>query len=277
MSSSPDPPQWSEGTGVPFIPSIPRRTSSNIQLNDAHVGTMGSFLANPPLPPPHQSSAYRVSVRGSTVRSKGRASSPLRQPDSSTREAPTRTFVPDIFPADLLYAPKLSHARLLIDLRLSSPMFVGGATVEGEIHLVVDGGPNAGRRKSPYALSIYRICVMVVGIERCKGKKEIFQALTTELLDMNNPLPLNMQPVQGDAQCWSVVPSSTILPFRVDLPIMMGPPPYESKRAGVKYMASTTIEFNIGKKKHFARQSKDIIVLTVHDRRSTCDCMDISL
>ena len=67
---------------------------------------------------------------------------------------------------------------------------------------------------------------------------------------------------------WDVVASELVLPFRLDLPVDMGPPPYESKKAGISYWLSTLAEFKIAGKQHFVCESQEIMDLTVHDRRS---------
>ena len=144
---------------------------------------------------------------------------------------------------------------------------MGGATVEGEVHLIIDGGLMRNVRKGHATVSISRIVVTLVGIESCKGKQAIFRALATEVLDEKNPLPLNMGAKSNGIGSWTVQPSSSVILFRLDLPVMMGPPPYESKKAGIRYMVSTTVEASVGKKKLCVRQSKDVVVLTVHDRK----------
>jgi len=58
----------------------------------------------------------------------------------------------------------------------------------------------------------------------------------------------------------------SVLPFRLDLPVVMGPPPYKDKKVGIKYIVSTTVEAKIADKAEFVRESQDVAVLTVHDR-----------
>ena len=274
-SSSASPPEnedwsWSKEAGKKVPPRIvPERRSSKIRLKDGSGSAAKSLLDTdfpfpPPPPLPHD-----TPKQGTTIRSRGRSSSLLRRPDSHSRNASSRTFIPDVLPTELLYEPKLIHSRLLLDLRLSSPVFMGGATAEGELHLVLDGGISGNKlRKGQSGLSISRISVTVVGIESCRNKQDIFRALTTDLIDDLNPLPLNMGPEPTGDGSWTVIPSSSILPFRLDLPVMMGPPPYEAKKVGIRYLISATIEASAGKKKLSIRQSKEIVVLTVHDRRS---------
>ena len=144
---------------------------------------------------------------------------------------------------------------------------MGGATVEGEVHLVLDGGIMKHKQKNQPPVSVNKICVTVVGIERCRNKQAMFRALMVELLNEIHPVPLNMVPhLVGDGS-WTVQPSSSILPFRLDLPVMVGPPPFRSRKVGIEYLVSISVEANIGKKKVSIRLSKEIVILTVHDRR----------
>ena len=109
-----------------------------------------------------------------------------------------------------------------------------------------------------------------MGIEQCKSKQEIFQALTCDLIDGPHPPPTTMAPGASTSieSTWDVVASESVLPFRLDLPVDMGPPPYESKKVGISYWLSTLAEFKIAGKQHFVRESQEIMVLTVHDRKS---------
>ena len=76
--------------------------------------------------------------------------------------------------------------------------------------------------------------------------------------------PTGRLPVKGS---WEVLPSSSCLPFRLDLPVTMGPPPYAAKRQGILYLLSMTIEASVAEKQEFARESREVVILTVHDRK----------
>ena len=145
---------------------------------------------------------------------------------------------------------------------------MGGATLEGEVHVGIDGGPFQTRRKSTPGLSLGKISVTLVGIERCKGRLDMFRALSSDLIDAVHPPPASMAPGPGPDATWDVQPSNSTLPFRLDLPVVMGPPPYKSKKVGISYWLSTLAEFTISGKQHLVRQSREVTVLTVHDRRS---------
>jgi len=92
--------------------------------------------------------------------------------------------------------------------------------------------------------------------------------LATDLIDEAHPPPTTMLAVEPSSSStqWEVIPSMSVLPFRLDLPVVMGPPPYKDKKVGIKYIVSTTVEAKIADKAEFVRESQDVAVLTVHDR-----------
>ncbi|KAL9603301.1 MAG: hypothetical protein Q9219_001324 [cf. Caloplaca sp. 3 TL-2023] len=207
---------------------------------------------------------------GKTVPSRGRSTSPIR-PSRSTevlRRAPSRTFVPLVLPIDIIDFPKLLHPRIAIAIKPSAPIFMGGATAEGSIELTIDGGyktPRAARRLAP--LSIDRISLALVGLERSGARQYMFRCLMTDLIDEAHPPPFEMarpdQPVSD--QLWEVMPSKTTLPFRLDLPVTLGPPPFRSKKNNVSYLISVLVEAKIDGKRLYVRKSDEVTVLPVHD------------
>ena len=233
--------------------SIPERRSSR-QLN-----TAASTVPTATRPPRSQSV-------GTDVPPKGESTSPLRRPHA-VRKAPSRTFVPTTWPTDLLVAPILTHARVCLAIRLSSPIFMGGATVEGVVCIQIDGGNPEKKRKLKQALSLRTLSVTLVGIERCKARQEMFRVLQTDLIDQEHPPPATMALDTSLDGCWDVAPSESHLPFCLDLPVAMGPPPYKSKKVGISYWLSALLEFTIASKKHLVRQSREVTILTVHDRK----------
>ncbi len=119
-------------------------------------------------------------------------------------------------------------------------------------------------------MSIDRICVALVGIERSGARQQMFTCLMTDLIDDAHPPPVEMaspnQPVSD--RLWEVKPSKTTLPFRLDLPVMLGPPPFRSKKNNISYLISVLIEAKVDGRRVYVRNSVETIVLTVHDR--TC-------
>lgn len=207
--------------------------------------------------------------RQRTIPSRGRSTSPIRSSRLlDLRRAPSRTFIPPIVPTDILDFPKVNHPRIAISKRLTTPVSVGGATVEGEVYVSFDNGKPSARKDGRLPIFLRRIVVSLVGIEYSDGRKWIFRSLATDLIDEAHPPPSTMLAVRplSSGTLWEVVPSLSVLPFRLDLPVIMGPPPYKDKRAGIKYIVSTTVEARIADKAEFVRESQEVTVLTVHDR-----------
>jgi hypothetical protein len=180
---------------------------------------------------------------------------------------PSRTFIRTVTPTDILDVPELRHPRISLDVRVTAPLFIGGATVEGRVVVVIDGGKSKSRRTPLPAMSIGRITVDVVGVESSHGKHFIFRTLASELVDAEHPPPAAMSPsrIFFDA-FWEVDPSSSELPFCIDLPVNIGPPPYKTKRAGIRYVLCVTLTARVSERQCYARRSTEIPILSVHDR-----------
>ena len=243
------------GQGIGNLTSIPERKSSR-NLNS----TASVFSATSHGPSQPQST-------GTNIASKGISTSPIRRPDAP-RKAPSRTFIPALWSIDLLDTSNITHSRLDLSIRLSSPVFIGGATIEGSVCMRIDGGAFEKRRKPKEVLSLQRLSVTLAGIERCKGRQEIFRVLRSDLVDEDHPPPTSMALNTGFDGSWDIGPSDAQLPFCLDLPVSVGPPPYKSRKYGISYWLRVLLEFTTNGKKHYVRQVREVIVLTVHDRRS---------
>ena len=146
---------------------------------------------------------------------------------------------------------------------------MGGGTVEGQVIVTIDGGKAINRSTSRPVIAVGRISVDVLGVERCHGKDSIFRSLACELIDEAHPPPGPMMAASraiSDA-FWQVAPSTSTLPFRLDLPVYMGPPPYDSKHTQIKYILCVTLAIRISGKQNYVRRSQEIVILSVHDRR----------
>ena len=249
--------------------SLPQRRSSRNMLRRGDSAAFRPSLNVPSLPP------ALPQGQGRTVPSRGRSTSPVKSAmlrldpvSSEMRRIPSRTFVRSVRPVDILDLPRLNHRRIALDLRVSAPLFIGGSTIEGQIHMAVDEGKVSSRRNSRPALSIGRIAIDVLGVETSYGKHFVFRSLANELIDEAHPPPSFMiaapRPV-SDA-FWAVKPCATVFPFRLNLPINMGPPPYDSKHASIRYILCATIAIRVDDKHYHVRRSQSIVVLSVHDR-----------
>ncbi|MCJ1284168.1 hypothetical protein MMC26_003499 [Xylographa opegraphella] len=168
---------------------------------------------------------------------------------------------------DILDVPQLSHPRAVLEMRTAAPLFVGGGTIEGQVNLMIDGGRSSGRYQNRPAISIGRLSIDVLGVEIGHRRQSIFRSLAHELIDGTHPPPSTMvaAPRGPSDAFWSVIPCTSVLPFKLDLPINMGPPPYQSKHASIKYILCATLVIRISGKLDFVRRSQEIAVLTVHD------------
>ncbi|KAL9041801.1 MAG: hypothetical protein Q9180_001046 [Flavoplaca navasiana] len=207
---------------------------------------------------------------GKTIPSRGRSTSPIRPGPSAEklRRAPSRTFIPLALPIDILDFPRIPHTRINLAISVSSPVLMGGATAEGVVNLVIDGGLKKAKANTKLAtISIDRISVSIVGIERSGARQHMFRCLMTDLIDEAHPPPVDMAPPDQPIsdRLWEVKPSTTLLPFRLDLPIMLGPPPYRSRKNSITYLVSVLVEAKMGGKRSYVRESGEVTVLTVHD------------
>lgn len=99
----------------------------------------------------------------------------------------------------------------------------------------------------------------------------MFLNLATELIDEENPPPHNMVDSQeqmgSDDPFWLLMPSVTNLPFMMSLPLNVGPPPFQSKSARIRYVLCVSLLIRDQGKQYIVRASEDISVLSVYDRR----------
>ena len=179
-------------------------------------------------------------------------------------------FVPSQKPHDVVEIPQIRHARVSLETKSNSPLYTGGATLEGEVEVTVDGGRFAKRHKDLSPLSMGRITVDLIGVEIWNGKHNIFHSLAVDAVNENHPPPgpvlASAKPVNG---FWTVAPSLIHVPFQFVLPIKAGPPPYLSKHASIRYILCATAVFKTLGREFSVRDSCDIAILTVHNRRST--------
>ncbi len=252
-------------------PGIPRRSSSQRLQRRGSRNSGVSFALPLAPPPPAKGSGLTIPSRGQS-RSPVRAAAAKLNPVSmeSLRKIPSRTFVRTSQPDDILEFPQYKHPRVSLDVRISAPLFMGGGTVEGKIHLVVDGG--TGQRARKVAVSIGRIMVDVLGVEEASNKRRsIFLSVANEMIDADHPPPATMltsPSLVSPADCfWEMAPSTSDLPFQLNLPLNVGPASFHSRHARIRYILCVTIVIKVSSKQYWVRQSQDIGVLSVFDRK----------
>ncbi|KAF2449784.1 hypothetical protein P171DRAFT_200045 [Karstenula rhodostoma CBS 690.94] len=257
--------------------SIPPRSSSRtrarsasrnrIPLPNASLIPQRPSLNNVPtipLPPPCGA--------GNTIPRRGQSQSPLRNlaapvAHDTCRRPPSRTFIREPLSADLLEYPSHRHPRVHLGLDLSASLFVGGGSIDGTAQINVD---DADRTRHKKTLAIARISIDLLGLEEMTGnRRSVFLNLATELIDQDNPPPQNMvdsqEQIGRDDPFWHVVPSITNLPFSMSLPLNVGPPPFQSKNARIRYVLCVSLLIRDQGKQYIVRVSDDISVLSVYD------------
>lgn len=215
---------------------------------------------------------------GYTITSHGRGISPVKEalkqsrttyPPDATHRLPSRTFVRTIEPNyDVLDFPKHRHPRISVELHVNASLFVGGGSVEGYVRITVDAIERIRHRRQ---LALSRVSIDLLGVEEVSGaKRNIYLNLATELIDTDNPPPCNM--VESLRQMspldpfWLLTPSVSTLPFLLSLPLDVGPPPFHSKHASIRYVLCVTLLVRDQGKQYLVRHSQEISVLSVYDR-----------
>ena len=251
---------------IPLDNIPPRSSSRSVPRRSTSVNRKPAVL----LPPPQF--AYRC------VSNRGQARSPVKDVATHTvpeelhwaRRLPSKTIVKvGGSPSDnLLDHPVHVHPRLRVDIQVAAPLFVGGSSVEGSIRIVVDQAERVRHRKT---LTLERLCVDLLGIEEVSGaKRNVFLALSNELVDSSHSPPSLMVESQSTSnpvdKPWILMPSVSSLPFLITLPLEVGPPPFQSKHARIRYVICATLTIKDAGRHLCVRTSQDTSVLSVYDR-----------
>lgn len=210
----------------------------------------------------------------------GQSQSPLRHiaarhdpiSHDTNRHIPSRTFVRQPLSKELLEFPSHRHPRIELGLDLLARIFVGGGSIEGTVQINVDDAERIRHRRT---LDIARISIDLLGLEEMSGnRKNVFLNLATELIDESNPPPANMvdtqDPISSLDLFWHLMPSVTNLAFNLSLPLNVGPPPFHSKHAAIRYVLCVSLLIRDRGKQYIVRTSEDVTVLSVYDRESVC-------
>ncbi|RMD44852.1 hypothetical protein DV735_g333, partial [Chaetothyriales sp. CBS 134920] len=213
-----------------------------------------------------------------TVPNRGRADSPVRQAVERSSQSsetahgggsPPKTIIRTTPPLDILDRGSTRHDRLQMSIHLQSPLFVGGGTIEGQLFLDVDKD-SPQRKTTLKPLLISRLSIDVIGVEEVNdGRRWVFLALGTELFDQRHPPPPSIAPNSdrrhGPELSWMLKPGSASVPFCLNLPLNLGPPPYLSKQASIRYFLVPSAYVQSGDKKGLVRSTWNIQMLTVYD------------
>jgi hypothetical protein len=215
---------------------------------------------------------------GHTIPRRGQSQSPLQHvaarldpvSHDTNRRIPSKTFIREPLSKELLEFPSHRHPRIELGLDLSAGTFVGGGSIEGTVQIKVDDAERIRHRRT---LDIARISIDLLGLEEMSGNRRcVFLNLATELIDENNPPPANMvdkqELVSFNDLFWHLMPSDTNLAFNISLPLNVGPPPFNSKNARIRYVLCVSLLIRDHGRQYIVRTSEDVTVLSVYDRRS---------
>lgn len=209
------------------------------------------------------------------IPNRGRAESPVRRAISRAAQSSemlcpsiTRTFIRTTPPHEILDNGSSRHPRVDLSVSIPSPLFVGGGTVEGQISVQVDGGVPRKPKAKPIYIS--KASVDIIGAEEISdGRRWVFLSLATELLDQDNPPPpslvISQNPISGPDLWWEMKSATSVIPFCVNLPLKLGPPPYSSKQASIRYLLCPSLVIKTGERRFVIRQTWSVQMLTIHD------------
>ncbi|KAL5113914.1 hypothetical protein ACEQ8H_008197 [Pleosporales sp. CAS-2024a] len=210
-----------------------------------------------------------------TIPRRGQSQSPVRHvaarldpvSHDTSRHVPSRTFVREPVSKELLEFPSHRHPRIELGLDLLAGIFVGGGSIEGTVQINIDDAERIRHRRT---LDIARISIDLLGLEEMSGNKRcLFLNLATELIDETHPPPVNMvdtqTPISPHEILWHLMPSVTNLAFNISLPLNVGPPPFHSKNARIRYVLCASLLIRDQGRQYIVRTSEDVIVLSVYD------------
>lgn len=290
-SRTPSPPSPADNHSISSIYSIPPGTVP--PRSSSRTRARSSSRTRPPLQPmaqrAHTNTAMTTvpqlplpSTTGNdhTIPRRGHSQSPLRHvaarhdpiSHDTNRHIPSRTFVRDPISKELLEFPSHRHPRIELGLDLLARIFVGGGSIEGTVQINVDDAERIRHRRT---LDIARISIDLLGLEEMSGnRRNVFLNLATEVIDGSNPPPANMvdsqDPISSLDVFWHLMPSVTNLAFNLSLPLNVGPPPFHSKHASIRYVLCVSLLIRDRGKQYIVRTSEDVTVLSVYDRELVC-------
>ena len=221
-------------------------------------------------PPPPRGLGY-------TIPNRGRSRSPVKAAVDrlnsefldTSRRIPSQTYNrtdqgPNL---DIIEFPCHRHPRVSAELQVAAGLFVGGSSIEGYVRVTIEDIERIRRRRE---LAIARISIDLLGVEELSSSKRfVFLNLATELLDSDNPPPHNMvdslKQMSPIDPFWALVPSTSTLSFILSLPLDVGPPPFSTKHARIRYVLAATMLIRDQGKQYLVRSSQDISVISVYD------------
>ncbi|KAI5779456.1 hypothetical protein DFH27DRAFT_618724 [Peziza echinospora] len=173
----------------------------------------------------------------------------------------SKTFIRPSPPQELLDYPAISNPRVTMNIFIMSPLYVGGGAVDGRLNIHIRGTKRDDIR-------LGRIAIDIVGIEELSfTHKSIFFNVATELIDNDHPPPATMLlPVESENNVfWRVQPCRASVPFHMSLPLKVGPGPFVSTRARIRYVIHGTVLLSINGSKVVVRCCRDLRMISALD------------
>lgn len=167
-------------------------------------------------------------------------------------QAIAKTFVRPEPPLDLLEYPVIFNPRVSMMVSITQPLYIGGGCVDGRLNIHIRGtnlddirlgrvsidiAGVEGKFHGPWAAGVCADAD-IAWPELSFTRKTMFMSLASELIDEDHPPPAAMLEVPEEDQklFWKVKPSRSFLPFKLRLPLNVGPPPFHSLRARIRYV-----------------------------------------
>jgi hypothetical protein len=148
-----------------------------------------------------------------------------------------------------------------MELQLGAPIFVGGGSVDGSVCVSLHESERKRHRKS----MIESIYVHLIGVEELLGvRRSVFLNLGSEL-EHPQQASHNHQLISSSSP--SLARTDNSAPFSLALPFDVGPAPFHSKHARIRYLLAVTIWLQDVERPTSARCSEEITVLSVYDRK----------
>ncbi|CCX05057.1 Similar to Uncharacterized protein C557.05; acc. no. Q9USS1 [Pyronema omphalodes CBS 100304] len=241
------------------------------------------LLDRSPTPPYEQNTVRRSSLghrtpaRGSShhrggegltrksTRSKRSIEEALGVEVNDPSQAIAKTFVRPEPPNDLLEYPVIFNPRVTMMVSITQPLYIGGGSVDGRLNIHI-----RGTRLDDIRLG--RVSVDIAGIEELSfSRKTMFMNIASELIDEDHPPPAAMLATAEEEtkMFWKVKPSRSFLPFKLSLPLNVGPGPFNSVRARIRYVIHGTILISINGNKSVVRTCRDIRIISALDPTTT--------
>ena len=188
----------------------------------------------------------------------GRSESSASKPRHHKPPSPLPSFTVD----DLLDFPTYKHPRIKLELQVGAPLFVGGGNVEGTVRII----PHDAERKRARAGFLKSVFIDLIGVEELSGtKRSVFLSVSREL---ERPDQMMHATLASPESPGPLSLTSCGIPFSIGLPLDVGPPPFSSKHARIRYVLAATVWIQDVERPTSIRSSQEIQVISVYDRTS---------